>query len=528
MRRIARNSLVLAALLATAASCGKKGTTSPNQAAKVLSEADREKAREEAKAQGLLELANEDLRKGRYVSARNRAKQALETDAESGDAYAVLGAAEWRAGNFGASTEAYEQAVEKDPKNFGALLGLARNRQAQGNHADAIELADKVIGSENEGWKKIPCGEGNSCESGWCDTRDNMCRAPMQIDPRLTKLWAYLLMLDADKAKDTIDEINLGVGGDQEQLGIVAGYRAYVAALAGKGPFVVIEGTSTTSDLQLDTSQGFKHISAIAGGEYARAVLFDLSDESRINADLAKTLGLKEIAKFKPVGMAEEQALVLIPEIKIGKGVTIKNVPALVQDLTPLSDAIGEAPGLLLGRQVLYKFGAITYDFPGNSVEFAVEAPSSAPDGTADLPLLMLDLRVKHIPAVEVSIDGTEHTFWAWFGGIYKAGVTVTKKDYLKSNHRPSDVDPPDDPNQGLKMVYVNSLKLGEREAAGSGALVLTNTPPDAGLKEVVEGSAFWLGGYVNLALVRNWKVTYLLSQGRLWLHPTAAAEPAG
>lgn len=537
MRRIARSTqmlVALVALVATTASCGKKGTLSPNQAEKKLSEADRQKAAEKAKAQGLLELANEDLKNGRYVSARKRAEQALDSDAENADAYAVLGAAAWRAGDLTASTTAYEQAVEKDPKNFGALLGLARNRQAQGDHTSAIELADRVIASEGEGWQPKPCGEGNSCESGWCDTRDNFCKAPMQIDPRLTKLWTYLLTLDAEKANDIIDEINLGVGGDTEQLGIVAGYRAYAAALVGKGPFAEIEGSSTTSDLQLDTSQGFKHVSATVGGEYARTVMFDLADESRIHADLAESLKLKEIAKFKPVGMAEEQALVLIPEVKIGKGVTIKNVPAFVQDLSALSDAVGETPGLLLGRQVLQKFGAITYDFPGNVVEIEVEAPSSPPDGATELPLLMLDLRVKQIPAIEVSIDGSEHKFWAWFGGIYKAGLTVTRKDYLKSDHRPGEVDPPDDPNQGLKMVFVEGAKLGDREVPGSGALVLTNTPPDAGLKEVVEGSAFWLGGYVNLALVRNWKVTYLLSQGKLWLHPApsapaeaAAAEPA-
>lgn len=527
MRRIARSTLMLVALLAATASCGKKGTVSPNKANKQMSEAARQKAAEQAKAQGLLELANEDLKNGRYVSARNRATEALEADAENADAYAVLGAAEWRAGNLLASTEAYEKAVDKDPKNFGALLGLARNRQAQGDHASAVELADKVIASESEGWQPKACGEGNSCESGWCDTRDNFCKAPMQIDPRLTKLWTYLLTLDAEKANDIIDEINLGVGGDTAQLGIVAGYRAYAAALVGKGPFAVIEGTSGSSDLQLDTSQGFKHVSATVGGEYSRTVLFDLADETRIHADLAASLGLKEIAKFKPVGMAEEQALVLIPEIKIGKELTIKNVPAFVQDLTPLSDAVGETPGLLLGRSVLHKFGAITYDFAGNTVELEVEAPSSAPDGATELPLLMLDLRVKQIPAVEMSIDGSEHKFWAWFGGIYKAGVTVTRKDYLKSQHRPSEVDPPDDPNQGLKMVFVESIKLGDREVPGSGALVLTNTPPDAGLKEVVEGSAFWLGGYLNLALVRNWKVTYLLSQGKLWLHPAPEPEAA-
>jgi tetratricopeptide (TPR) repeat protein len=518
MRSLARIGLALVMAAAAPVGCKGKGTKGPNAGAAELGEADRRKAAEAAKAQGLLELANDDLEKGRYKSALARAEEALAADAANGDAHAVVGAAQWRAGNFSASTEAYEQAVEKDPHNYGGLLGLARARQAVGSHTEAIELADRVIATEGKGWTAKACGAGNACEQGWCDTRDKMCKAPMQIDPRLTKLWTYLLTLDTAKAKETIDEINLGVGGDTEQLGIVAAYRSYVAALDGKGPFVKIQGTSTSTDLQLDASQGFKHIGAVVGGEYARAIMFELADECRIDAALAKTLKLPELAKFKPVGMAEEQPLVLIPQIALGKGITLENVPAYVQDLSTLESAVGETPGLLLGRQVLHRFGAITYDFPAKTAEFAVEAPGSAPAGAADLPLVMIDLRVKFIPAVEVSIDGGEHKFWAWLGGIYKAGVTVTAKDYLKSKHRPTDIDPPDDADQGLKMVYVDTLALGSIATPGMGGLVLTNTPPDPGLAEVVEGSAFWLGGYVNLALLGTWRVTWLLGKGRIWL----------
>ena len=100
-----------------------------------------------AQTNELIRLANEDLAKGRYVSAAKRAEEALASDEENADAYAILGASRWRAGDFVASTEAYEKAVEIDPKNYGAVFGLIRNLQAKGAHERSIELADVLLGS---------------------------------------------------------------------------------------------------------------------------------------------------------------------------------------------------------------------------------------------------------------------------------------------------------------------------------------------------------------------------------------------
>ncbi len=53
---------------------------------------------EDDKAMGLVDLANEDLKKGRFVSTQRKANEALAGDPKNADAYAVLGAAAWRAG----------------------------------------------------------------------------------------------------------------------------------------------------------------------------------------------------------------------------------------------------------------------------------------------------------------------------------------------------------------------------------------------------------------------------------------------
>jgi Tfp pilus assembly protein PilF len=121
--------LALVVLTLAAPACKKAGTSAPGGGSKGLtvaeSDAKRTTAQGLAKARTLVGLANEDLSKGRWVSARERAKRALETEPNNADAFAVLGAANWRAGDYEGSTKAFKEALELDAKNFGAAVGLA-------------------------------------------------------------------------------------------------------------------------------------------------------------------------------------------------------------------------------------------------------------------------------------------------------------------------------------------------------------------------------------------------------------------
>ena len=152
-----------------------------------------------------------------------------------------------------------------------------------------------------------------------------------------------------------------------------------------------------------------------------------------------------------PVGQDEEVGIVVVPSIKFGE-LEVKNVPAIVQDLKAQSEAIGDELGLILGRQVMQSFGSLTFDFPNRSLALTAEAPAQAPAGV-ELPLLIVDMSVLNAPAVPVRIDGSEHDFFVYFGGVWKAALAITKKDYLKSGHLPREVDPPDDPNAGPRLA---------------------------------------------------------------------------
>ena len=119
-----------------------------------------------------------------------------------------------------------------------------------------------------------------------------------------------------------------------------------------------------------------------------------------------------------------EYELTLIPEIEI-KGMKIKNVPALIDDLAIFSSGLPEKAGVLLGHQALDKIGSIQADLPKGTLTLTKTAPTAAPAGAAELPLIFLDQWSLHVPATPMSIDDSDYKFWAWFGYANPSAVTL-------------------------------------------------------------------------------------------------------
>lgn len=488
LSRARLGAIAVAFALAAVPACKKgKGSKRPGKGTSAAEvEAAVEKAKKQAEVSAIVTIANKDLANGRWVSAKRRAEEALEKNPESADAHAVIGAALWRAGDFVGSTNAYRTALEKDEKNFGAIIGLARNLQASGQNVEAAALQDRLLEDDKD-----------------------------QVDPLITKLYAYYAIAEADKAIPVIDEIFRLLPADDPQQPIVAARAEYLRAIAGKGKICEITGTKGTSDANVDRGIGLKFTGAEVGGDFTRVIFFEMREESVIDSALAKKLKLKEVGKYKPVGAEKDVKIVLVPEIKFGD-LSIKNVPAIVQPLEAYEQAMGERPGIMLGRQALSAMGAITFDFPSKSLTIEKDAPASAPDGATELPFLVLF----NAPAIPISINGSDHTFFVYLGGIFKSGVAIAKKHYFKSGKLPRDVENPEDKDAGLKMVYLDSLKVGDKEVGGVGGLVLVNDPPDGNLATLLDLTAFELGGYLNLALLENWKITYAISSGKVFINP--------
>ena len=62
----------------------------------------------------------------------------------------------------------------------------------------------------------------------------------------------------------------------------------------------------------------------------------------------------------------------------------------------------------------------------------------------------------------------------------------------------------------------------------GPGDLVFTGTPAEATLATVTEATRFELGGYLNVARLRNWKVSYHLPEGKVSVVTSPASEDSG
>ncbi len=514
---------------------GKVGTTTPNSKSKEEVEAEKEKAAEVAKVQGLIELANTNLGNGRYVSARKDAEQAIAANPNNADAYTVLGAAEWRAGDFEDSTEAYRKALEIDPKNFGAAIDLSRNLRAMARYDEALTVLAPVIAAEGDGFASKACTSLEDCSEsgGWCHPTEKVCKAPVQIQTRRAQLWGYYTTLDVAKGIAVAGEVFLGSGGDDEVtlaiLAVIRSYSDFLKLFEGKS-LVEFEGETTTiNDFGIDAYTGVKHAFALVGGEPTRIGFSEVQIESRVSPETVERLKLASLGKIKVFGLGDEEVdIVLVPEIDF-QGLKIKNIPAIVQDLSFYETGMGEIPAVVLGHQVLHRIGTMVADFPGGKLTLAKAAPTAAPAGAAELPLLMLDQWYIHVPVTKIGLDGSDYRFWAWVGGLHPSAVATTAKTYLKSSHLPRDIENPEDVETGRKMVFVDKVAFGTTSVDGVGGLVFLDQPGDLGLDGVRDSNGlvgFEIGGYVNVALIKKLEVTYAFGQGKLWVRTPAAAAP--
>ena len=513
--------LTLGLLLAVTGCAGKKGgdTSSPS-AGKTKEELEAEKlaAQKKAMLNELIVQANEALGAGRYVTARELAEDALAQNPENADAYVVLGAAAWRAGDFEASTAALRKAMELDPKNFGGAIALSRNLRAASLYDESLAVLEPVIAAEGEGFEGKACEELADCEDigGWCDTVAKQCKAPVLADTRAAQLWAYYVTLDAEKGPAAADEVFLsGASAADLTNDAIRGYADFLRAVAGKGELIAIEGDTGTSDLALDVYTGLVHSSAKFGKQSGRVLFSPLQVESRIDTELAKKLGLEPLGKTNLINLGEFD-VTLIPEIEF-EGMKLKNVPAVISDNSIFAAGLPETPGVVLGHQALHKIGSLTADMPAQTLTLTKAPPASAPAGSVERPLLMIDQWSLHVPATPVAIDGSDYAFWAWVGYANPSAVTFTAKAYLKSGHLPRDIENPEDVDYGRKMVYVEDVKLGELSLPGVGGIVHLDQPGEPSLVAVTSFAGFELGGFINVAMLEKLKVTWSLSTGKIY-----------
>lgn len=492
MRTSALLSLVLGLSLSTAATgCRESGSSvvpgSADGEAAATEGDDLSAAQQRAKEATLIDLANDSLGRGRYVSAAKLAQDALADNPENADAWAVMGASLWRAGDLGGSTEAFEKAIAVAPSHYGAGIGLARNLQAAGNHARAIEIMDRLIEDD-----------------------------PSQLEPFLTKHWSYYAQLDVDHGLPNLDKIFSLMATDDPRLTLVQANAVVMRALSETGDLLQIKGERGTMDVTINHNYAIKYSGAVAGDSFTQVVFKENAVEAQVDPGLVEALGLKAVGSVKQMGTDTELELVVIPSLAFGD-LSITNVPAVVTPLGAYAPEMGETPGVVLGRQAMAAFGSITFDFPNATLTVTKDA-AVAKDGAIEAPLHMLSLYVAYVPTIPVTFDGSDHTTYVYLGGFERSSVVVTRKAYLKSGHLPRSLENPEDPELGLKIVLMRDVAIGGEHLGGYGGLVLVNEPPDANLNAVLQESGFELGGYINTRLMGTWAMTYDLQRGKVMI----------
>ena len=130
----------------------------------------------------------------------------------------------------------------------------------------------------------------------------------------------------------------------------------------------------------------------------------------------------------------------------------------------------------------------------------------------------MVSWHLQHAPVLPMKLAGSEHNFYAYLGGLYASGLTITKKHYFKSGFLPRHIDPLDDEAQGLKMVYIDGYSIGGEAFDGAGGLVLANEPPDQTIRTFLDNAAFEIGGFINVNTLKSWKITYAFGAGKVYI----------
>ena len=336
-----------------------------------------------------IDQANLLLARQEWTAARELALAKLARAPNHVGARVVLAAVAWATGDVGESNRLLREARTIDATDFGASLMLARNLQAQGRYAESLAVLEPIASSDAD-----------------------------QLELQILQLAAHFATLDAEQGQ-TIAAALLASPPWEDHLGYVAalGRAEFLRALASEPSLVEITGTRADLELELHSPSGGLRSFAVIGGERRPVLISFNHSEAWIDAELAASLGLAELGQVQLAGR-EPRALALLPELALD-GLRLSRVPVMVEDLE--SWALGDpAHGveLVLGWQVLARFGAIVVDLPQQRLSLEVAAPIGPPTGAVERPLLLLDPWYLRVPVTPSAIDGSRREFWAWLGFV--------------------------------------------------------------------------------------------------------------
>jgi len=306
-------------------------------------------------ASDLIREARKLLREDLFEDALASAESAVARRPDSAAAHVVMADALYRRGDFDRAEERYRKAVELDPNSAAGHFGIGRILRTLGRYGEAAESYSRAAALAPEVPRHLR------------QLANHLARRQDVV----TMLRRYIEIARAPLNPD-----------DAEDEAAVRNVEAYLALLQQAGDAPLSEMVrAEPCVVRLDVIRHQAFLKLRVGSIANQRFVFDSGATGvTISPRLAARAKLSAIKPFtitaSPAARLETGALVLIPELALGDGIVVRNVPATIRDPAgPEEGLIGPSLVSALDITIDLKKGALRLDTPAEGTREGTTLP---------------------------------------------------------------------------------------------------------------------------------------------------------
>ena len=454
----------------------------------------------------LVERANWLLYKRELARAEHLANQALRDDPQNPDAHLIRAMVQWMRGQAEASAATTRAVLERVPDSYPAVYHLARILRAQGRVDEAI--------THLETWHHAmgPCSPERLCESK-LDCEGDVHRCQVASAELLGyQLETEYLLADPIAMLETAAELEPLQGHlDSDFAAQPARLTQFARWLEPHAPLLEVEGDrgvlrAVSIDPQWTSPAG----TARAGGFEVLVVHNPMIHGALISEPLVEALELERLGTVEMASNRSSSDLVLVDDLSFG-GLELHRVPAF-----SYASEDPEDHTIFLGRQASQAFGALTLDLEAGELVVEREAPTTAPAGANEVPILQADTGQGSVPLVPLHVGGTNPALWLLFGVPGPPQMTLERQLLRGRVTGKADAE---------GMLTIDKLRLGDHQLGPLEVEVVDGVFGSFGAQIHTWTSLPFAGG-LSYELMSQWRVTHVPERGVVWLEPSEGPRP--
>ncbi|HET6372192.1 MAG TPA: tetratricopeptide repeat protein [Candidatus Polarisedimenticolia bacterium] len=290
-----------------------------------------------------LEIARGFMKEDRYLEALEIAESAVKAWPGHAPAQVVLADALYRKGDFSDAEAGYRRAVEMDPNLAEAHFGVGRILRTLGRYGDAAESFSRAAALAPLVPKYLR----------------TLANHLARREDSLSMLRRYLELVRSDPSHG------------EEEI-IVRNTEAWITLLESLGERPLSEmARAEPCSLPLSVVRGQPYLKISVAGLKNQRFVFDTGATGiTVSPRIAARAKLVPIRPFTIVGTGSKRTetgdLVLVPEISLGEGIVLRNVPATVREPLGLEEGL-IGPSLFASFDITVDLhrGRLTFDRPG-------------------------------------------------------------------------------------------------------------------------------------------------------------------